>query len=147
MSAEARLAGGVAGPDRLDQLVAADRARPLEHEVREEHATLPAGEALLDAAAMELDHEAPAELHVGVVRELQPRSNLSANIRERPGPDNRPRYPPMARQITCECGQIVRGETEAEIVDLTLEHLRSDHPQLADRITRDEIVALIEIVE
>jgi predicted small metal-binding protein len=53
----------------------------------------------------------------------------------------------MARQITCECGQIVRGETENELVELTLEHLRSDHPQLADRITRDEIVALIEIVD
>jgi predicted small metal-binding protein len=53
----------------------------------------------------------------------------------------------MARQITCECGQIVRGATEAEIVDLTLDHLRRDHPQLADRITRDDIVALIEIVE
>ncbi len=53
----------------------------------------------------------------------------------------------MARQITCECGEIVRGETEAEVVDLTLEHLRLDHPVLADRITRDEIVALIEIVE
>jgi predicted small metal-binding protein len=53
----------------------------------------------------------------------------------------------MARQIMCECGQIVRGETEDEVVHLTLEHLRSDHPQLADRITRDEIVALIEVVE
>jgi predicted small metal-binding protein len=53
----------------------------------------------------------------------------------------------MARQITCECGQIVRGATEDEVVDLTLDHLRSDHPQLADRITRDEIVALIEVVE
>jgi predicted small metal-binding protein len=53
----------------------------------------------------------------------------------------------MARQIRCECGQIVRGETEDEVVDLTLAHLRSDHPQLADRITRDEIVALIEVVE
>ena len=53
----------------------------------------------------------------------------------------------MARQITCECCQIVRGETEDEVVDLTLDHLRSDHPLLADRITRDEIVALIEVVE
>src|SRR3954454_9445614 len=53
----------------------------------------------------------------------------------------------MARQITCECGQIVRGETDDELVGLTLEHLRSDHPQLADRITRDEIVALVEVVE
>jgi predicted small metal-binding protein len=53
----------------------------------------------------------------------------------------------MARQITCECGQIVRGETERELVELTLEHLRSDHPQLADKVTREDIVALIEILD
>jgi predicted small metal-binding protein len=53
----------------------------------------------------------------------------------------------MARQILCECGHIVRGETEDEVVDLTLDHLRSDHPPLADQVTRDEIVALIEVVD
>jgi predicted small metal-binding protein len=53
----------------------------------------------------------------------------------------------MARQITCECGEIVRGETEREVVELTLEHLRSDHPQLADKLERDDIVALIEVVD
>jgi len=53
----------------------------------------------------------------------------------------------MARQIMCECGQIVRGETEDEVVELTLDHLRSDHPQLAGQVTRDEIVGLFEVVE
>jgi predicted small metal-binding protein len=53
----------------------------------------------------------------------------------------------MARQINCECGQVVRGETEREVIELTLEHLRSEHPQLADKMTRDEIVALIEVVD
>jgi predicted small metal-binding protein len=53
----------------------------------------------------------------------------------------------MARQINCECGQIVRGETEAEVVELTREHLRTAHPALADRVTNDDIVALIEIVD
>jgi predicted small metal-binding protein len=53
----------------------------------------------------------------------------------------------MARQITCECGAIVRGETEDDVVKLTLEHLRSDHPQLADELTHDDIVALIEVVD
>jgi predicted small metal-binding protein len=53
----------------------------------------------------------------------------------------------MARQITCECGQVVRGETEHEVVELTLEHLRRDHPQLAGKLTRDDIVALIEVVD
>jgi predicted small metal-binding protein len=52
----------------------------------------------------------------------------------------------MARQITCECGQIVRAESEQELVELTFEHLRSDHPQLVDKVTRDDIVALIEVV-
>jgi predicted small metal-binding protein len=53
----------------------------------------------------------------------------------------------MARQITCECGQVVRAETENEVVAATFAHLRADHPQLADTITRDEIVALIEVVD
>ena len=53
----------------------------------------------------------------------------------------------MARQITCECGEVVRGETEHEVVDLTFAHLRSDHPELADKLTRDDIVALIEVVD
>jgi predicted small metal-binding protein len=53
----------------------------------------------------------------------------------------------MARQITCECGEVVRGETEHEVVDLTFEHLRSAHPELADKLIRDDIVALIEVVD
>ena len=53
----------------------------------------------------------------------------------------------MARQITCECGHVVLGDTEDEVVDRTLEHLRRDHPRLADQITRDEIVALIEVTD
>jgi len=53
----------------------------------------------------------------------------------------------MARQITCECGHIVQGDTDDEVVDRTLAHLSRDHPQLAGQITRDEIVALIEVIE
>jgi predicted small metal-binding protein len=53
----------------------------------------------------------------------------------------------MARQITCECGHVVRGDTEDELIALTFEHLRSDHPQLVDQITRDDIVGLIEVVD
>jgi hypothetical protein len=53
----------------------------------------------------------------------------------------------MARQITCECGQVVRGETEQQLVELTLAHLRSEHPQLVGKVTHEEIVALIEVVD
>ena len=50
----------------------------------------------------------------------------------------------MARQATCECGYIARGETEDEVVDLIQEHLRSAHPQLLAQQRKDpeELVAL-----
>ena len=76
VSAWAWFFGGVAGPERLGQLVAAGLARALEHEVGEQRAALPAREAVLDAAPAELDHEAAAQLDVGLRRVLQPRSNV-----------------------------------------------------------------------
>ena len=109
-----------AGPDRLDQLVAADRAGPLEHEIREQRAALPAREPLLDTTPAELDHEVPAELDIGVrlraPTSLQPLMQHTGKARSQQSA----RQPTMARQITCECGQIVRGETEHELVELTL---------------------------
>jgi hypothetical protein len=42
---------------------------------------------------------------------------------------------------------VVRGETDQELVELTLAHLRSDHPQLVGKVTHEEILALIEIVD
>jgi predicted small metal-binding protein len=53
----------------------------------------------------------------------------------------------MARQITCECGYIARGEGEDEVIDLIQEHLRSDHPQLLAQLNREDIAGWVEIVE
>jgi hypothetical protein len=53
----------------------------------------------------------------------------------------------MARQITCECGEVIRSETEAEVVERTLRHLVTDHPQLVGKMTAPDIVAMIEVVD
>ena len=53
----------------------------------------------------------------------------------------------MARQVRCECGFVARGETEDEVVALVEEHLRSDHPQLLARVTREDIAGWSEVVE
>lgn len=53
----------------------------------------------------------------------------------------------MARQITCECGYIARGESDDEVIDLIEEHLRSDHPQLLAQLTREDIAGWVEIGE
>lgn len=52
----------------------------------------------------------------------------------------------MAIQILCECGYAIRAETDDEIVALTRDHLRRDHPDLVDSVTVDMIHDWVEIV-
>ena len=52
----------------------------------------------------------------------------------------------MARQVKCECGYVVRGVSDDDVVAKTREHLRSDHPDLLDRVSDADIRSWIEIV-
>ena len=51
----------------------------------------------------------------------------------------------MAYVINCECGYVARGETMDEVVERTTEHLRSDHPDLYESVTRDNIESWTQI--
>ena len=53
----------------------------------------------------------------------------------------------MSRQITCECGFVARGEEDDDVVTQIEDHLRRDHPELADTVTRDEIASWVEVVD
>ncbi|HWQ24788.1 MAG TPA: DUF1059 domain-containing protein [Gaiellaceae bacterium] len=46
--------------------------------------------------------------------------------------------------INCECGQVVRGETEDELLRNAEEHIRRDHPELVGKVTREDLLALAE---
>ena len=37
----------------------------------------------------------------------------------------------MAKQITCECGYVIRGNSDGEVVQGARDHMRADHPDLA----------------
>lgn len=52
----------------------------------------------------------------------------------------------MPRQVKCECGYVVRAETDDEVVTTIRDHLRSDHPNLAEEVTDEQIRSWIEIV-
>ena len=52
----------------------------------------------------------------------------------------------MAKQITCECGQVIRGETDDDVIDGAREHMRTDHPELFEKVTRDDLLGWIEEV-
>jgi predicted small metal-binding protein len=46
--------------------------------------------------------------------------------------------------INCECGQVVRGETDEELLQAAEEHIKRDHPELVGKITREDLLAMSE---
>ena len=52
----------------------------------------------------------------------------------------------MAKQITCECGRVLRGATDDEVIEGAREHMRQDHPELVDKVTVDDLRGWIEEV-
>jgi predicted small metal-binding protein len=52
----------------------------------------------------------------------------------------------MAKRITCECGFVARADTDEEVVEQIREHMRADHPELLDKVSRDDLLGWIEEV-
>lgn len=50
----------------------------------------------------------------------------------------------MGKVINCECGQVVRGETDEEVVDNAEAHIARDHPELVGKVSRDDLLATAE---
>jgi hypothetical protein len=58
--------------------------------------------------------------------------------------DSEPKGGTMAKVINCECGQVVRGETDDELLCAAEAHIDSDHPDLVGKISRDDLLAMAE---
>jgi predicted small metal-binding protein len=52
----------------------------------------------------------------------------------------------MAKQITCECGVVLRGETDGEVMDGARDHMRTDHPDLLEKVSDADLQGWIEEV-
>ena len=52
----------------------------------------------------------------------------------------------MLRQVRCECGYLARGQTDDEVIALILAHVATDHPDLEETETADDIRSLIELI-
>jgi hypothetical protein len=50
----------------------------------------------------------------------------------------------VTKVINCECGQVVRGETDDELIAAAEEHVNRDHPELVGKISRDDLLAMAE---
>jgi predicted small metal-binding protein len=52
----------------------------------------------------------------------------------------------MARQVMCECGYVARAETDEDVLAKIREHMRTDHPELLEKISDEQILGWVEIV-
>ena len=50
----------------------------------------------------------------------------------------------MAKLINCECGQVVRGDSDDELVANAEAHVNRDHPELVGKLSRDDILGMAE---
>jgi predicted small metal-binding protein len=50
----------------------------------------------------------------------------------------------MGMVVNCECGEVVRADSEDELVAKVEEHVRAAHPELAGKMTRADILGMAE---
>ncbi|MDQ6776780.1 MAG: hypothetical protein M3071_11330 [Actinomycetota bacterium] len=50
----------------------------------------------------------------------------------------------MAKVIRCQCGFLGRGDSVDEAATVIEAHMRSDHPELVGKVTREDLIAMAE---
>ena len=50
----------------------------------------------------------------------------------------------MVKIITCECGYVARARSDDEVVALIEGHIRTDHPDLVGKVSRDDLLGWIQ---
>jgi Protein of unknown function (DUF1059) len=50
----------------------------------------------------------------------------------------------MAKVINCECGYVVRGETDDELVANAEAHINEQHPELVGKLGRGDLLGMAE---
>ena len=50
----------------------------------------------------------------------------------------------MGKVINCECGYVVRGQTDDELIANAEQHMKSVHPDLVGKMSRDDLLGMAE---
>ena len=50
----------------------------------------------------------------------------------------------MARVINCECGQVIRGDSDDELASKAEAHVNQNHPELVGKVSRDDLLGMAE---
>ena len=50
----------------------------------------------------------------------------------------------MRKVINCECGEVVRGDSDEALLAAVKAHLTRDHPDLLDKLSPEDILGMAE---
>ena len=50
----------------------------------------------------------------------------------------------MTKVVNCECGEIVRAEDDGAIVVAVNAHVERNHPEMAGKLSREDILGMAE---
>ena len=50
----------------------------------------------------------------------------------------------MAKVITCECGEVVRGKDDDDLVGKVTAHIAEHHPELVGKLSRSDMLSMAE---
>lgn len=50
----------------------------------------------------------------------------------------------MPKLINCECGQVVRGADDDELIRNAEDHINKNHPELVGKLSRDDLLGMAE---
>lgn len=50
----------------------------------------------------------------------------------------------MSLLVNCECGRVIKAETQEDIVAKVEEHVAQDHPELVGKLSREDIASMTE---
>ena len=128
-------------PERVAELVARDRAASVRGEIGEREPALTAGQRLLDPPTVDPRDEPAAELDPRLrqgfakVTATRPDDNAAVILSEEDS---------MGKVINCECGEVVRAETDDELVQKVERHVGEAHPELVGKLSREDVLGMAE---
>jgi len=50
----------------------------------------------------------------------------------------------VPKVINCECGYVVRGESDDELITNAEQHMQQDHPEMLGKVTREDLLQMAE---
>jgi predicted small metal-binding protein len=50
----------------------------------------------------------------------------------------------MGKVINCECGEVVRADSDDELVQQVERHVAEAHPELAGKLSREDVLGMAE---